>query len=332
MDTATAPTSAPTASAPVAEASTSAPVADTTPTPSAETSPSAVVDSNPTGGGESILSPSLTPTDTQDSSPASGVTIETTDANVNWMEKAGLNDDLRNNPNISKYNTLEDALNANVNLVKKLGEKGIMRPDENAGEDAWNAWYDHLGRPDSPEGYGDYEVPTEVDAEGNAHPLFEVDKDMYAEAKKEFYNMGLNPQQAKAVMDLYVNNSLSQANEDASYNAEVATQTRAKLEKEWGGEMKAKVTTAINIADKLGIKDTLISKGLGNDYEVIKMLDSIADKVGESRITGDVSAHGGGFHETLANLKKHPAYRDKSHPEHHAVRKREIDLYAKHYN
>jgi len=331
MDTASAPTSAPTTSAPVADTTSSAPTVDTS-ISSVDSSPSAEVNSNLTGGAESILSPSLTPNDTQDSSPASGITIDQSDANVNWMEKAGISDDLRSNPNISKYNTLEDALNANVNLVKKLGEKGIMRPDENAGEDAWNAWYDHMGRPDSPEGYGDYEPPKEVDAEGNEYSMFEIDKDLYASAQEVFYKEGLNPQQAKAVMDLYVNSSLSQAQSDASYQSEMATQTRARLEKEWGGEMKANIQSAVNIMEKLGVKDTLISKGLGNDYDVIMALHSINQKVGESRITGDVSPSGGGFHQTLEALKSHPAYRDKSHPEHHSVRKREIDLYAKHYN
>ena len=317
--------SAPVATAPVID---SAPVATPTAEPVSSGISQSVLDSAPadllSGEPASLADPVA-------EIPKSGLPIETSDANMNWMEKNNISQELRDNPNISKYKTLDDALNANANLVKKLGEKGIMRPDENASQEAKDAWFDHIGRPDGANGYTDFVPPMLMDADGNETPSFEIDPELYSQAKETFYEAGLTNEQAQKVMELYTNTSLGQADADVAYTNEVATQTRATLEKEWGAKMGAKVTSAINIADKLGIKETLISKGLGNDLAVIKMLDSMGEMIGESRLTGDVSSSGGGFDAQLASIKASPAYSDRSHPDYHKMQKMRIDLYAKKY-
>lgn len=262
----------------------------------------------------------------------SGTPRETTDANLNWMEKFEISQELRDNPNISKYNTLEDALNANVNLVKKLGEKGIMKPDDNADADTWAKWYDHVGRPQTPDGYTDFQAPTETDADGKSHALYELDKGLYSDAKKAFHEAGLDQRQHDAMMKFFTDYEIAKTNQEVAYNADQATQVRAQLEKEWGGETKANIQTAVNVAQKLDIMDTIVEKGLASDLSVIKMLHTLSSKIGEAKLTGDVSSHGGGFESTLAEIQSNPAYRDKSHPDYHRLHQREIQLYSKRYN
>lgn len=330
-------TSAPTPST----TETSAPVANTAPvaTPSVDTgseqpteipkigqSSEVLLSADPS----SILETQEAPTPATDS--PSGLIPEVTDANKSWLDKFEVSEELRDNPNISKYKTLDDALKANVNLVKKLGEKGIMRPDENADAETWSAWYDHIGRPTDPDGYSDYEPPKMTDAEGNEISQFEIDKDVYKEAKSVFHEAGLTDSQAQKVMELYANTSIGQMDQEVKYSNEQATQTRAQLQKEWGAEMGAKVKTVQNVANKLGIMDTLVENGLANNYSMIKMLDTLSEKIGESKLTGDVSAHGGGFEATLKQIQSHPAYHDKSHPDYHTLQKRRIDLYARKHN
>lgn len=261
-----------------------------------------------------------------------GTAPEIKPENMNWLDRHEVTGELRDNPNISKYNSLEDALNANVNLVKKLGEKGIMRPDENSDQATWDAWHDHVGRPQNPDGYSDFEPPTIKDAEGNDVQSFEIDEKVYGEAKKAFHELGLSNEQHKGVMELFANTSMNQAEQDVGYRAEEAKQTRAMLEKEFGAEMNAKLKSAKNVADKLGIFDVIRDKGLANDFSVIMALNNIVDKVGESRLTGDVSPAGGGFDAELKQIKSNPAYRDKTHPDYHTLHAREIALYDKRYN
>jgi len=317
--------SAPVATAPVID---SAPVATPTAEPVSSGISQSVLDSAPadllSGDPASIADPVATV-------PNSGIPIETSDANMNWMEKNNISQELRDNPNISKYKTLDDALNANANLVKKLGEKGIMRPDENASQEAKDAWFDHIGRPDNANGYTDFVPPMIMDGEGNETSAYEIDQEFYSEAKDFFYSIGATDEQQQALMDYHSKLELKRADADLAYTNEQATQTRATLEKEWGAKMGAKVTSAINIADKLGIKETLISKGLGNDLSIIKMLDSMGEMIGESRLTGDVSSSGGGFEAQLASVMASPAYSDKSHPDYHKMQKLRLDLYAKKY-
>lgn len=247
-----------------------------------------------------------------------------------WSD--ALPDELKGNPNITKYASVEDALKANLNLVKKLGEKGVMRPDENADADTWNAWYDHVGRPQTADGYTDYEPPVMKDAEGNEMPSFEIDQDVYKEAKQVFYEAGLDDNQAQKVMELYANTSLNQMEAEVKYTAEQANHAKGLLESEWGAEMGARVKTAINVMDKLGIRETLTEKGLLNDVGIVRMLDSIAGKIGEAKLTGDVSPAGGGFEQQMSEIKNHPAYHDKSHPDYQTLHNRRIALYAKKYN
>lgn len=134
------------------------------------------------------------------------------------------------------------------------------------------------------------------------------------------------------MMKFFTDYEIAKTNQEVAYNADQATQVRAQLEKEWGGETKANIQTAVNVAQKLDIMDTIVEKGLASDLSVIKMLHTLSSKIGEAKLTGDVSSHGGGFESTLAEIQSNPAYRDKSHPDYRRLHQREIQLYAKRHN
>ncbi len=336
--TASAPTSAP-SSAPIGDASAvSAPTGVETlaPAPSLDTTSQQI--SSPSSG-ENILSSAPVADDssiplpsTDASIPASGLTPEVSDQNINWMDKIELSQELRDNPNISKYKTLDDALSSIPNLAKKLGEKGIMKPEEGSDQEAWDAWYSHLGRPVNPDGYSEYKPPTEIDAEGKEHSLYDIDPDLYKGAKETFHEIGLDDAQHQKMMDFFVKYEVGQANNSAEYNAQQAQRTMAELQTEFGAEYKARIQSAVNIAKTLGMHEMLIEKGLGNDKSMIMALDMLNSRIGEANITGDTSPTGGGFESAIENLKNDPAYNDKSHPDYDAIQKRKIDLYARKYS
>ena len=45
----------------------------------------------------------------------------------NWYDS--LPDEYKSNPNVTKYKSQEELLNGHINLTKKIGEKGLTKPE-----------------------------------------------------------------------------------------------------------------------------------------------------------------------------------------------------------
>jgi hypothetical protein len=245
--------------------------------------------------------------------------------NTPWTH--ALPENFRENVNIQKYKSMEDFMNGHVNLVKKIGEKGIERPGADADQSAWDAFYEKVGRPTTADGYSDWKAPTYLDADGNENALFELDPEQYKGAREEFHRIGLSDEQAQAVMSLYANTSISQSEAQAVNQQAVMEETVGKLRQDWGDKFDAKMKSMNAIANQLGIMEDIKSLGLANNYSAIKMLEKLSSQVGEAQITGDHSPMAGGFEARMAQITNHPAYKDRTHPEHHKYQQMRLNLY-----
>jgi hypothetical protein len=328
---ASAPTSAPApvASAPAVESAPVATPAASAPTESiANTAPAEV--SSPSSSG-SLLDPSPASTETAvvgDLPPASDV-LQVAPQVTDWRKDLPL--EYRNNPNINKYNSLEDMMNGQLNLVKKLGEKGIQIPDEGADQATWDSYYTRTGRPESAEDYTNWEGDMQVDADGNETPKFDLDPEMYKQAKEHFHGMGLTDKQQLAVMGFYAKTTTQGQEQFVAEQAQQAQQAKSELHQEYGDHFDAKMRSVSAIADSLGVKQTLIENGLGNNPAVIKMLDKIGGMIGESRITGDVQNSADGFDNKLQAINAKLATVQKSSPEYAQLHQARLALYKKQY-
>jgi len=341
MEGTTAPTAAP------ATAPTSAPVADTGAstgipnTSGVDTSaPAGNVDTQGGSSASPISSGSLldTPSSPQPHSPDSAGgdpssptenLIQNTDANKPWTDS--LPESFRDNVNVSKYKSMDDFMTGHMNAIKKLGEKGIERPTSDADQATWDAYYERIGRPTTPDGYTDWKPEEVLNADGTTTEMFTVDPEMYKGAREEFHRLGLNDEQAQGVMSLYANTSISQSQSQADIQNAMAAESQSKLRQEWGDKFDAKMKSLVGVADSLGIKQDLLDAKLGNNYNVIKMLDKIRGQMGEAQITGDNTITGGGFQDRLNQIMSHPAYKDKTHPDHHRMQQQRLDLYKQKY-
>lgn len=214
---------------------------------------------------------------------------------------------------LGKYKSADEFAKGAANLAKKIGEKGIIPPGENASDEEREAFFQSLGRPEKPDAY------SWKPAEG-----IELDQEVYAQKSEALHKAGLTDAQHAAVMDLYAS-EVQRINESfQTEQADIARSTEAALREEWGKDYDVRVKTAAKIAEKFGVIEPLKESGMINQLGVIKMLDEVARSVREDTLenTGPQLSRD----EQIANLKKHPAYQDKTHPEHRQVLEQVIRL------
>lgn len=216
---------------------------------------------------------------------------------------------------LGKYKSADEFARGAANLAKKIGEKGIVPPGENASDEERAEFFKALGRPEKPDDYS-----------WQPNEGIELDPEVYSEKSQALYEAGLTDSQHKAVMDLYAS-EVQRINETfQSEQADIARATEASLREEWGKDYDTRVKTAAKIAEKYGVIDSLKESGMINHLGVIKMLDEVARSVREDSIDG--SSPQLSREEQISQLKKHPAYNDKSHPEHRQVVEQVIRMRA----
>jgi hypothetical protein len=239
-------------------------------------------------------------------------------AETPWFQSAGFSPDVLADESVSgllgKYKTPDEFAKGAVSLNKKIGEKGIIPPGEGAGPEEHAAFFNQLGRPETPDAYS-WEP-----GEG-----FEVDADIYASRTEKLHDAGLTDSQHKVVMDLYKEEMGRMTEEFQTQQAEVARETEASLKSEWGKDYDRRVKSAAKIAEKFGVIDALKESGLINNLGVIKLLDGVARSTREDGVDGSQGGQGT-VEEQLASIKAHPGWKDKTHPEHRALVERAVNL------
>ena len=294
-----------------------APVQESAPAPATESAPPVESSPDPAPtpgtllGGASESVSNTAPIGDDVAAPANQTPIEQSVSTEPWHSK--LDGRFKDNPNINKYNSLEDALDGQLSLVKMIGSKGLVMPDENATTEDWDAFYAKTGRPESVDDYSDYKPNITVDDAGNEVGHFEFDPDGLKMAKKQFFENGMSDKQVQGAMKVYADITTQAQEEFIQQQSQEAQHTEATLRKAYGPEFDAKMKTFQAVSKSLGIQEDLVSMGLGNNLNVIRMLDTITEKIGESKITGDVSPSAGGYEAQMAAIKKSPGYRDKGH-------------------
>lgn len=268
------------------------------------------------------------------STPQNIATPDTTPDNISppaqlWHET--LSDEFRENKNISKYNSLDDMLRGHDNLSRKIGEKNMEMPGEGASPDDWNKFYSKIGRPETVDKYTPYAPEMLKDNDGNDYAAFEFDKDQLSDIQSRFHAKGFNDSQMTEAMNAYAEITTQAQTAALAEMDQQAVNTQSELRREYGDKYDAKMKSISAMAESLGIKDTLVEAGLGNNLAVIRMINSLGSQVGESNITGDASPAAGGFDNRLASLKAHPAAKDKGHPEYHSIQNQIIGLYKDKY-
>ena len=149
-----------------------------------------------------------------------------------WKE--AIPEELRNDPNISKFTELESLAKSYVNATRMIGQDKVAVPNNNSTEDQWNEVYDKLGRPESADKY-------QLDVKSDVVPLDESAIKSFAE---NAHQLGLNNKQAQGILEFYKNSMEGSAQQSKIDTETAQANAEQELRKEWGSNYEANIKKA----------------------------------------------------------------------------------------
>jgi hypothetical protein len=241
-----------------------------------------------------------------------------------WYET--LNPDLKANPSITKFNSVEDLGKSYVELQKSLGKDKVVLPTDKSTPEEWKAFYRKIGAPEKAEEYdvSDEDMPEQ----------FRLDAAAKAEFRQKMHEAGLPKKHFEAAWKYYKDSTLRRINQETESIKNMRGSAETELRKEWGSAYEAKVGGAQKVINKFfeGKNIRPEFKVLANDLGFIKAMSEIAEGMSEDVIAGTARATLTP-NEAVAELTKiigdtkGPYYNELS-PEHDAMVQRVIDLQA----
>ena len=234
-----------------------------------------------------------------------------------WKE--AIPEDLRNDPNISKFTELEALAKSYVNATRMIGQDKVAVPNNNSTEDQWNEVYDKLGRPESPDKY-------QLDAKSDVVPLDEGAIKSFAE---NAHQLGLNNKQAQGILEYYKNSMEGSAQQNQIDMETAQANAEQELRKEWGGNYEANIKKAGAVAKAnmdANILDMQLKDGtrLGDHPSIIKGFANIANLMSEDKLVSTESenvSQGTDYEAEISKIvnDRDGPYWNKSHPDHDKV-------------
>lgn len=232
---------------------------------------------------------------------------------------SGLPDDLKNDANITKYKSMEDFARGHVSAVSMLGRDKIPMPKSDA---EFLDVYKRLGMPETKDDYKFEEV--EYDIPENVYSKQERDADKAA-FRAWAHELGMTQKQATGLYDKFMKHQeASMKSMSAFVDAQMA-KCNDIMHSTWGEAAETNLTVANRAMSKFfspGVVEAITASGLGRNFEFIqglynlgaKSLDELGiDKRGNSTRTPEQ------LQQEIGQLQAHPAYFDRTHPEHRQV-------------
>lgn len=231
-----------------------------------------------------------------------------------------LPEDLRLEPSLQSFDSIDKLAKSYVHAVRKLGvpaDELVRMPKEMVPEQMAEI-YERLGRPNSPDEY-----------------VLDSNNELTPDYKKLAHDIGLSQQQAQALHDWY-NQTVGSVQEQAqAHREQMDVENLRALQQEWKGDFNKNADLAHrafkHFADESAM-EIMNESGLGNHPAIVKMFSQIGRMLAE-----DGSLHSGegmelgGMSATTAqseinNLMNNgdfmDAYLDQYHPRHaESVRK-----------
>lgn len=186
-----------------------------------------------------------------------------------------IDNQFREDPNISKFSNVNDLAREHVNLQSLLGRKGVILPKEGDSEDVWNKYRSEMNVPSD---FNDY----------NKEGLLE-EGELSLHLAKIAHENNLSVDQYQSIINGY---DSWQEESDLNSEEEVNLKTSENIEslkKEWGRAFVAKTDIGASALNNLtnGNPDSIanieLSDGtfLGNNPGFVKILASIGETLQE---------------------------------------------------
>lgn len=196
----------------------------------------------------------------------------------NWRNS--LPENIRGEKSLDSIKHFSTLAQSYVHAQKSIGSNKVAIPSEHATPEEKSAFYNAIGRPESPEKY-DISTPTDI-------PEGLVFNDESVNEFKQFaFEHGLSNEQASKAVE-FQGKMLAKQYQEAQAQAEAEySDTEAKLKAEFGGEYNNVISQANKALSTFGVGKTLEESGLLNNYDVIKMFSKIGASLSESKLKND---------------------------------------------
>lgn len=190
-----------------------------------------------------------------------------------------------------------------VNTKKLVGQKGYVLPNQNSSEDDWNNLFKAIGLPETTENYK-YEGQEDLDP------------DFIKGFNETAHKAGILPKQAQQLMGFYKEMMQKVDTDLANEHKETIAQGLNNLKQEWGEAFPKKLQMAQGVLKTFGDESMvkyLNESGLGNDINLIKLLNKIGESMKEDTFQNNVVSD---FHKSPAEAQAeiNEIMTDKNHP------------------
>lgn len=275
---------------------------------------------------------------TQETVPVAETTQTTTEAPVQETQieqavptvakswKEAIPEDLRNDPNISKFTELEALAKSYVNATRMIGQDKVAVPNNNSTEDQWNEVYNKLGRPESPDKY-------QLEVKSDVVPLDESAIKSFAE---NAHQLGLNNKQAQGILEFYKNSMEGSAQQNQVDMETAQANAEQELRKEWGRAYEDNIKKAGAVAKAnmdANILDMQLKDGtrLGDHPAIIKGFANIANLMSEDKLVSTESesvSQGIDYDAEISKIvnDRDGPYWNKAHPDHDKIVQKVFNL------
>ena len=233
---------------------------------------------------------------------ASGVDAGTSDASHfdrMQFDPSSLPENLRNEPSLQTFTSVDNLAKSYVNAVKKIGgnpDHLVQLPQEGESRDNF---YNTIGRPETPEGY---DFGTEP---GDERLNF---------YRAAVHKLGLTQDQATNMLKIYAAVEEEQAKSETRANADYAVNSQIELKREWGTNYDSKIDMAQRAFAQFSSPEfskLMDETGLGNHPELLKAFSKIGEMLGDDHLVVGSGIGGGGMSPAQAKEEIESLYRDK---------------------
>ncbi len=242
----------------------------------------------------------------------------------NWRES--LPEDLRDHKSLQHYGTVNDLAKSHVHAQQMIGKDKIVRPGQSATDEEWREVYAKLGMPSTSSEYN-------FDKNAGLGEGMEVDENLLGWFTDTAHRVGLNNNQAQALLELWNENTAEITNLSEEGARQSQENSAMELRNEWGNAFDANLNLSKTVlnefydgSDTNEFLDQQLTDGsrIGDNPSFIKMMSSIGtfikSKIGEDSIKGlegTTVKNPNDLQDELNQLMDLSGpYGDKRHPEH----------------
>jgi len=230
-----------------------------------------------------------------------------------WLST--LPDELREHPTLTKFKEQAELARSYINLEKKISEKGIIKPKDDAPPEDWEKYHIALGRPETPDAY-------EIGRPEGLPDEFPYSEELEGLFKKWAYEEGLTAKQTKNLFNKYIQTNIAEYNKASKIIGEAKEKAEEILRKEWGDNFANNLELARKarrqFAPDQGPEWDQLELGLGNNPILVKMFANIGARMSEGELVKGETVVKTAEQERT-ELMNHPAYMDGNHPEHNLI-------------